>query len=138
MAHPTASARSRICGEPSEATWAVSAVSVSAAGAHDVGMEVAGELGLGDLAIGVELRVEQAAVQRQGFAGLLRAVRADAATPIAEHWRDAEAAYDARRDLPDYLLKRPGWWHRPRGSGRPDLTGSSVRTDCFVGRAEEN
>ena len=31
---------------------------------------------------------------------------ADAATRIAEHWRDAEAAHDARRDLADYLVNR--------------------------------
>jgi DNA-binding transcriptional MerR regulator len=29
---------------------------------------------------------------------------ADAAARIAEHWRDAEAAHDARRDLADYLV----------------------------------
>jgi DNA-binding transcriptional MerR regulator len=31
---------------------------------------------------------------------------ADAATRIAEHWREAEAAHDARRDLADYLVSR--------------------------------
>jgi DNA-binding transcriptional MerR regulator len=31
---------------------------------------------------------------------------ADAARRIAEHWRDAEAAHDARRDLADYLVNR--------------------------------
>jgi DNA-binding transcriptional MerR regulator len=31
---------------------------------------------------------------------------ADAATRIAEHWRDAEAAHDARRELADYLVSR--------------------------------
>ena len=31
---------------------------------------------------------------------------ADAAKRIAEHWRDAEAAHDARRDLADYLVSR--------------------------------
>jgi DNA-binding transcriptional MerR regulator len=30
----------------------------------------------------------------------------DAATRIAEHWRDAEAAHDARRELADYLVNR--------------------------------
>jgi DNA-binding transcriptional MerR regulator len=30
----------------------------------------------------------------------------DAATRIAEHWRDADAAHDARRDLADYLVSR--------------------------------
>ncbi|MGD0064660.1 MAG: hypothetical protein ABSB76_14600, partial [Streptosporangiaceae bacterium] len=31
---------------------------------------------------------------------------ADAAKRIAEHWRDAEAAHDARRELADYLVNR--------------------------------
>jgi DNA-binding transcriptional MerR regulator len=31
---------------------------------------------------------------------------ADAAKLIAEHWRDAEAAHDARRELADYLVSR--------------------------------
>ena len=31
---------------------------------------------------------------------------AEAATRIAEHWRDAEAAHDARRELADYLVSR--------------------------------
>jgi DNA-binding transcriptional MerR regulator len=31
---------------------------------------------------------------------------ADAAKRIAEHWRDAEAAHDARRELADYLVTR--------------------------------
>jgi DNA-binding transcriptional MerR regulator len=31
---------------------------------------------------------------------------ADAAARIAEHWRDAEAAHDARRDLADFLVSR--------------------------------
>jgi DNA-binding transcriptional MerR regulator len=35
---------------------------------------------------------------------LLACDPADAATRIAEHWRDAEAAHDARRDLADYLV----------------------------------
>jgi DNA-binding transcriptional MerR regulator len=30
----------------------------------------------------------------------------DAAARIAEHWRDAEAAHDARRELADYLVNR--------------------------------
>ena len=37
---------------------------------------------------------------------LLASDPADAATRIAEHWRDAEAAHDARRDLADYLVNR--------------------------------
>jgi DNA-binding transcriptional MerR regulator len=37
---------------------------------------------------------------------LLACDPADAATRIAEHWRDAEAAHDARRDLADYLVSR--------------------------------
>ena len=37
---------------------------------------------------------------------LLACDPADAATRIAEHWRGAEAAHDARRDLADYLVSR--------------------------------
>jgi DNA-binding transcriptional MerR regulator len=37
---------------------------------------------------------------------LLACDPAEAATRIAEHWRDAEAAHDARRDLADYLVSR--------------------------------
>jgi DNA-binding transcriptional MerR regulator len=37
---------------------------------------------------------------------LLACDPADAATRVAEHWRDAEAAHDARRDLADYLVNR--------------------------------
>jgi DNA-binding transcriptional MerR regulator len=37
---------------------------------------------------------------------LLACDPADAATRIAEHWRDAEAAHGARRDLADYLVSR--------------------------------
>ena len=37
---------------------------------------------------------------------LLACDPADAATRIAEHWRDAETAHDARRDLADYLVNR--------------------------------
>ena len=37
---------------------------------------------------------------------LLACDPADAATRIAEHWRDAEAAHDARRALADYLVSR--------------------------------
>jgi len=37
---------------------------------------------------------------------LLACDPADAATRIAEHWRDVEAAHDARRDLADYLVNR--------------------------------
>jgi DNA-binding transcriptional MerR regulator len=37
---------------------------------------------------------------------LLACDPADAAKRIAEHWRDAEAAHDARRDLADYLVNR--------------------------------
>jgi hypothetical protein len=35
---------------------------------------------------------------------LLACDPADAAARIAEHWRDAEAAHDTRRDLADYLV----------------------------------
>jgi DNA-binding transcriptional MerR regulator len=38
---------------------------------------------------------------------LLACDPADAAARIAEHWRGAEAAHDARRDLADYLVNRP-------------------------------
>jgi DNA-binding transcriptional MerR regulator len=37
---------------------------------------------------------------------LLACNPADAAARIAEHWRDVEAAHDARRDLADYLVNR--------------------------------
>jgi DNA-binding transcriptional MerR regulator len=37
---------------------------------------------------------------------LLACDPADAATRIAEHWRDAEKAHDARRELADYLVNR--------------------------------
>jgi DNA-binding transcriptional MerR regulator len=37
---------------------------------------------------------------------LLACDPADAATRIAEHWRDAEAAHDKRRELADYLVSR--------------------------------
>jgi hypothetical protein len=37
---------------------------------------------------------------------LLACDPADAAKRIAEHWRDAEAAHDARRGLADYLVNR--------------------------------
>ena len=37
---------------------------------------------------------------------LLACDPADAAERIAEHWRDAEKAHDARRDLADYLVNR--------------------------------
>ena len=37
---------------------------------------------------------------------LLACDPADAALRIAEHWRDAEAAHDARRELADYLVNR--------------------------------
>jgi DNA-binding transcriptional MerR regulator len=37
---------------------------------------------------------------------LLACDPADAATRIAEYWRGAEAAHDARRDLADYLINR--------------------------------
>jgi DNA-binding transcriptional MerR regulator len=37
---------------------------------------------------------------------LLACDPADAAKRIAEHWRDAEAAHDARRELADYLISR--------------------------------
>jgi DNA-binding transcriptional MerR regulator len=37
---------------------------------------------------------------------LLACDPADAATRVAEHWRAAEAAHDARRELADYLVSR--------------------------------
>jgi hypothetical protein len=37
---------------------------------------------------------------------LLAGDPADAATRIAKHWRDADAAHDARRELADYLVNR--------------------------------
>jgi DNA-binding transcriptional MerR regulator len=37
---------------------------------------------------------------------LLACDPADAAARVAEHWRDAEAAHDARRDLAGYLVNR--------------------------------
>jgi len=37
---------------------------------------------------------------------LLACDPAEAAKRIADHWRDAEAAHDARRDLADYLVSR--------------------------------
>jgi DNA-binding transcriptional MerR regulator len=37
---------------------------------------------------------------------LLACDPADAAARVAEHWRDAEAAHDARRELADYLVSR--------------------------------
>jgi DNA-binding transcriptional MerR regulator len=37
---------------------------------------------------------------------LLAGDPADAAARIAEHWRDVEAAHDARRELADYLVNR--------------------------------
>ena len=37
---------------------------------------------------------------------LLACDPADAAKRVAEHWRDAEAAHDARRELADYLVSR--------------------------------
>jgi DNA-binding transcriptional MerR regulator len=37
---------------------------------------------------------------------LLACDPADAAARIAEHWRDAEAAHDARRELADYLVSQ--------------------------------
>jgi DNA-binding transcriptional MerR regulator len=48
-----------------------------------------------------ELQLPLAAVKE-----LLACEPADAAARIAEHWRDAEAAHDARRDLADYLVSR--------------------------------
>jgi DNA-binding transcriptional MerR regulator len=41
-----------------------------------------------------------------GVRELLACDPADAAARIAEHWRDAEAAHDARRELADYLVSR--------------------------------
>ena len=48
-----------------------------------------------------ELQLPLAAVKE-----LLACDPADAAARIAEHWRDAEAAHDARRELADYLVSR--------------------------------
>ena len=48
-----------------------------------------------------QLQVPLAAIKE-----LLACDPADAAARIAEHWRDAEAAHDARRDLADYLVSR--------------------------------
>jgi DNA-binding transcriptional MerR regulator len=48
-----------------------------------------------------ELQLPLAAVKE-----LLACDPADAATRIAEHWREAEAAHDARRELADYLVSR--------------------------------
>lgn len=48
-----------------------------------------------------QLQLSLAAVKE-----LLACDPADAATRIAEHWRDAEAAHDARRELADYLVSR--------------------------------
>jgi DNA-binding transcriptional MerR regulator len=41
-----------------------------------------------------------------GVKELLACDPADAATRIAEHWRDAEAAHDARRELAGYLVSQ--------------------------------
>src|SRR5581483_921260 len=48
-----------------------------------------------------ELQLPLAAVRE-----LLACDPADAAERIAEHWRDAEAAHDARRELAGYLVSR--------------------------------
>jgi DNA-binding transcriptional MerR regulator len=48
-----------------------------------------------------ELQLPLAAVRE-----LLACDPADAAERIAEHWRDAEAEHDARRELADYLVSR--------------------------------
>jgi DNA-binding transcriptional MerR regulator len=48
-----------------------------------------------------ELQLPLAAVKE-----LLACDPADAAARIAEHWRDAEAAHDVRRDLAGYLVSR--------------------------------
>ena len=48
-----------------------------------------------------ELQLPLAAVKE-----LLACDPADAAARIAEHWRGAEAAHDARRELADYLVNR--------------------------------
>jgi hypothetical protein len=52
---------------------------------------------------------------------LLTSDPAGVATRIAEHWRDAEAAHDARRDLPDYLVNptRPAGRSLMEPSGAP-------------------
>jgi len=48
-----------------------------------------------------ELQLPLAAIKE-----LLACDPADAATRIARHWRDTEAAHDARRELADYLVNR--------------------------------
>jgi len=48
-----------------------------------------------------ELQLPLAAIKE-----LLACDPADAATRVAEYWRGAEAAHDARRDLADYLVSR--------------------------------
>jgi len=48
-----------------------------------------------------ELQLPLAAIKE-----LLACDPADAATRIAEYWRDAEAAHDARRELADYVVNR--------------------------------
>jgi DNA-binding transcriptional MerR regulator len=48
-----------------------------------------------------ELQLPLAAIRE-----LLACDPADAAARIARHWRDAEAAHDARRELADYLVNR--------------------------------
>ena len=48
-----------------------------------------------------QLRLPLAAIKK-----LLACDPADASTRVAEHWRDAEAAHDARRELADHLVSR--------------------------------
>jgi DNA-binding transcriptional MerR regulator len=48
-----------------------------------------------------QLQLPLAAIKK-----LLACDPADAATRVAEHWRDAEAAHDARRELADHLVNR--------------------------------
>ena len=48
-----------------------------------------------------QLQVPLAAIKE-----LLACDPADAATRVAEYWRDADAAHDARRKLADYLVNR--------------------------------
>jgi PPM family protein phosphatase len=54
---------------------------------------------------------------------LLACDPADAAARIAEHWRDAEAAHGARRDLADYLVNWLSGWPSTNGAGPADRAG---------------
>ena len=54
----------------------------------------------------VMLRQLQLQLPLAAIKELLACDPADAATRIAEHWRDAEVAHDARRELADHLVSR--------------------------------